>query len=266
MNDSKKEIQWNQWLAGVIDGDGYLAIQKNNVAVCEITMPLTDEYLLIQIQQKLGGKIYPRSGAKAVRYRLMHKDGIRNLLNRINGFIRNSQRVPQFQILCAKFTIAFIPANPLRLNTGYISGFFDADGTIYISVSSKFCRLYSTQKGTLGKINRLYHSRGGNQICISISNKFVSNIAVFQDTLQIGSIRQIEQKNKSWYVWEVKTREDILIFLDYVKKFPLKSAKKKRVHLIEKYLQLKHMQAHLAPPDTQLTKTWFSFCQKWYLG
>ena len=266
MNDSKIDIQWNQWLAGLIDGDGYLAIQKNNVAVCEITMPLTDEYLLMQIKQKLGGKIYPRSGAKAVRYRLMHKDGIRNLLNRINGFIRNSQRVPQFQTLCAKFEISFIPANPLSLNTGYIAGFFDADGTIYISVNARFCGPYSTQQGTLGKIHRLYYSRGGNQICIAISNKFLSNIQFFQDTLQIGSIRKIEHKKKSWYVWEVKTPEDILAFLDYVQKFPLRSTKKQRFQLIEKYLQLKHMKAHLAPPETQLNKAWFSFCQKWYLG
>lgn len=59
------EIAWNQWLAGIIDGDGYLAIQtSNNVAVCEITMPLEDEALLFQIKQKLGGSIKPRSGAK----------------------------------------------------------------------------------------------------------------------------------------------------------------------------------------------------------
>lgn len=266
MNYSKSEIHWNQWLAGVIDGDGYLAIQKNNIAVCEITMPLTDEYLLTQIKQKLGGKIYPRSGAKAVRYRLMHKDGILELIQRINGFILNSKRVPQLQKLCFKFDIPFIPAKPITKNTAYIAGFFDADGTIYMSVGPKYCRQYATQKGILGKINRLYASRGANQLRICISNKLFPNLIIFKESLQLGQIREVKHKSKSWYVWEITTEHEILMFLDYIRKYPLRSNKMKRFFLIERYLELKKIQAHLAPPETELNKAWFLFCKKWYLG
>jgi hypothetical protein len=64
------EQKWNQWLAGLIDADGYLTIQKNNVAVCEITMSYDDEPLLEKIKNVLGGNIRPRNGYRAVRYHL----------------------------------------------------------------------------------------------------------------------------------------------------------------------------------------------------
>lgn len=266
MNYSQKEIQWNQWLAGVIDGDGYLAIQKNKVAVCEITMPLTDEYLLAKIKQKLGGQIRLRSGAKAVRYRLSHQVGMKELIHRINGLIFNSQRVPQLQALCKKFEIQFISAKPLSQTSAYTAGFFDADGTIYMAVGSRFCREYATQKGILGKINRLAHSRGANQVKISISNKYLKNILVFKQAFQLGKIREINQKAKTWHVWEITNEHEILLFLDYVRKYPLRSSKAKRFFLIERYFELKQMNAHLARPKTQLNKTWFLFAKKWYLG
>ena len=125
------EIAWNQWPLGIIDGDGYFAIQtSNNVAVCEMTMPLEDESLLFKIKQKLGGWIKSRSGAKAGPYRLCHKKGMEDLLLRINGSIRNTIRVIQFKKLCEKFNIIYLKAKPLTLSNGYIAGFFDADGSI----------------------------------------------------------------------------------------------------------------------------------------
>lgn len=69
-NYDTEELKWNQWLAGVIDGDGYLAIQKNKVAVLEINMPLDDEDLLTQIKNKLGGYIQLRSQSLSMRYKL----------------------------------------------------------------------------------------------------------------------------------------------------------------------------------------------------
>lgn len=266
-SNSTTEKKWNQWLAGVIDGDGYLAIQKNNVAVCEITMPLQDEHLLLQIKQKLGGNIRLRSGAKAIRYRLAHQAGIKELILRINGSIRNSIRIPQFQKICLKFDILFIPAFPLTIENGYTAGFFDADGTIYLAVRTYKANLeYSNQSGVLGKVNRLYYSRGANQLKISISNKYLENLEIFKDAFQLGTIRKIEHKNKSWYTWELSNPHEILLFIDYSRRYTLRSEKSKRFFLVERYFELKHIGAHLAPKDTQLNKAWFSFCQKWYLG
>ena len=229
-------------------------------------MPLTDEYLLAQIKQKLGGYIRLRSGAKAVRYRLSHQDGITELISRINGFIFNSQRVPQLQALCKKFNIQFIPAKPLSQTSAYTAGFFDADGTIFMSVGTRYCLEYATQKGILGKINRLAYSRGANGVTLSISNKYLPNLLVFEQAFKIGRIREVKQKGYTCHLWEITNKQDILVFLDYVRKNPLRSSKAKRFFLLERYFELKQMNAHLAPPSTQLNKAWILFAQKWYLG
>ena len=58
---------FNQWLAGLIDGDGSLQVSKAGYTSCEITVALADERLLRIIQNKLAGSIKPRAGAQAIR-------------------------------------------------------------------------------------------------------------------------------------------------------------------------------------------------------
>lgn len=263
MKNKHNEKKWNQWLAGIIDAAGYLTIQKNNVAVCEITMALNDERLLIQIKQQLGGHIRLRAGAKAVRYRLSHQQGIKKLIHRINGFIRNSQRLPQFQRLCAHFEIPYFPASQLTLKNGYCAGFFDGNGTIFLTARSQLTE-YATQKGILGKIHRLYYSQNANEIRIFISQKNSHDLTPFSDVFKFGEIYKVKQKTKTWYRWELKTELDILYFCDYLKKIPCRSIKNQHLFLIERYFELKQMGAHLAPKNTNLNKAWFLFCQKWY--
>jgi hypothetical protein len=68
-------------------------------------MSLEDEYALRYIQNKLGGSIKLRSGAKAVRYRLHNKKGILELIGRINGIIRHTARMKQLNLICSKLGI-----------------------------------------------------------------------------------------------------------------------------------------------------------------
>lgn len=114
------DLAWNQWRAGVIDGEGYLVIKKSNkILVWEITLPLDDESLLFTIKQKLEGSTPFRSGAKAVRYRLGHQSDMINLIPIINGSIRNTVRVDQFKTLWDHFNIPYRVAEPLSLKNGY---------------------------------------------------------------------------------------------------------------------------------------------------
>ena len=64
---STKEIHFNQWLSGLIDGDGTFQVSKKGYTSCEITVGLHDERMLRTIQNFLGGSIKLRSGAQAVR-------------------------------------------------------------------------------------------------------------------------------------------------------------------------------------------------------
>ena len=92
---SLDDKSWNEWLAGLIDGDGSLLISKSGYSSCEITMALHDEHALAIIKQKLGGSIKKRSGVKALRYRLHNNKGMIDLITRINGNIRHTSRLKQ---------------------------------------------------------------------------------------------------------------------------------------------------------------------------
>lgn len=219
------EIKWNQWLAGVIDGDGYLATQKNKVVVCEITMPLQDEALLFQIKQKLGGNIKLRSGSHSIRYRLSHKAGMIELINRVNGFIRNTIRVVQFQKICKFFNIIYLEAEPLSMYDGYIAGFFDADGTICMCIT-KTSQKDSIKSGTAGKIERLINARGNHQIQISIANKYFENVKFFQKAFGFGKIRAVGKDPYKNHIYSIELK-NIPKFIEYTKKYPLRSSKKK---------------------------------------
>ena len=101
---------FNEWLAGIIDGDGSLLVSKLGYCSCEITMDKHDYHTLMSIKNKLGGSVTLRSGVNAYRYRLHNRIGMIDLINRINGNIRNSQRVPALIKVCNNLNITYIPA------------------------------------------------------------------------------------------------------------------------------------------------------------
>jgi hypothetical protein len=65
---SKDDDSWNDYVAGLIDGDGCLLISKAGYGSLEITMNLNDKDALDKLSQKLGGSVKWRRNAKAFRY------------------------------------------------------------------------------------------------------------------------------------------------------------------------------------------------------
>lgn len=226
---------FNEWLAGVIDGDGCFQLSKKGYASLEITMDIRDKHCLYQIKQKFGGSIKIKAGINFLRYRLHHKKGLLNLIGSINGYIRNPTRLVQLKKICDKYEINLIYAGTLCFNNGWLSGMLDSDGSIYLNLQSE-------------------------QLFISIGQK---NKLLLDALLPIygGSIYM--QKQTVAFKWVVFRKNEILALLEYFKKYPLRSAKKNRVFLIPKYFLLKGLKAHLALPNSILAKQWKLFLQKW---
>jgi ubiquinol-cytochrome c reductase cytochrome b subunit len=61
--------KFNEWLGGLIDGDGCFQLSKKGFSSLEITKDIRDEHCLNIIKQKYGGSIKLRSGTKSIRYR-----------------------------------------------------------------------------------------------------------------------------------------------------------------------------------------------------
>jgi len=237
---SSNQLQFNQWLAGLIDGDGSLLISKKGYPSCEITVGLEDEPMLRVIQNQLGGSIKIRSGVKALRYRLHYKSGIIDLLNRINGFIRNTARIKQLHHLCSILNIPFIYPDKLHNKHYWFTGFFDAEGTVTYSLKGEKKR---------------------PQLTISVTNKLLPDVLPYQEVF--GGYIYYDRSQNGYYKWTIQKRESIMEILEYFKICPSKSIKSHRLHLIKEYYHLRDLSAFNASPDSSFYKAWLNFNEKW---
>ena len=229
---------FNEWLSGLIDGDGSLLINKKGYISCEITMSLKDEHALRYIQNKLGGSIKLRSGVKAVRYRLHNKKGMIELINRINGKVRHTSRLKQLNLLCTVLDIDFIMPDKLHKKHGWFSGFFDADGTITFSFKNN-----------------------NPQLTVSVSNKLLIDIYWFKEVF--GGNIYFDRSHNGYYKWSIQSKDDILSFLNYIISCPSRSIKRKRLFLVNQYYELKEIKAYLEDENTAMYKAWKKFVDKW---
>ena len=119
--------------------------------------------------------------------RLHDKKGLINLINDVNGEIRNSYRLVQLNKICSKYEIIFIFPEKLTYENGWLSGFLDADGSITINQSN--WQLSFTQSKTSELLTPLVDLYGGH---VYIDN---------------GS-------SKSWK-WYITKKEDVLKLIEY---------------------------------------------------
>lgn len=236
---SQNDRSWNEWLAGLIDGDGSLLISKAGYASCEITMSIKDEHALAIIKQKLGGSIKLRSGVQALRYRLHNKKGMIDLLGRINGNIRHTSRTKQLESLCLNLNRNIKYPSDITIDNGWFAGFFDADGTITYSMKNNY-----------------------PQLTISVTNKLLVDVASFQKIF--GGNVYFDKSQNGYYKWSIQSKTDIDFFKAYLLKYPSLSNKKQRLFLTDQYYELKSIKASSALPGTPLYKAWKGFDSKWY--
>jgi intein/homing endonuclease len=233
-----KEKSWNEWLAGLIDGDGCLLVSKTGYTSCEITMGLQDEHALAIIKQKLGGSIKLRSGVKALRYRLHNKKGMIELINRVNGNIRHTSRIKQLESICLTLGIRIKYPKTITIENGWFSGFFDADGTITYSMKNSY-----------------------PQLTISVTNKLQVDVISFKHIF--GGNVYFDKSQNGYYKWSIQARTDIYFFKAYLLKYPSFSNKKQRLFLTNKYYELIDLKAYSALPNSPLNKAWLIFSNKW---
>lgn len=230
LNKKKK-----QWLGGLIDGDGCFLLSQKGYGSLEITMDIRDSYCLYWIKNIFGGSVRLRSGSKSIRYRLHHKKGLLFLLNSVNGYLLHSTRILQLNRLLYKYKIIYIETPSLVFNNGWLSGFFDADGTITIN------------------FNNL-------QLSISISQKTKDLLEIIKNIY--GGEIYID-RNSMTYKWCITSKSDVLNLLKYFKIYVPKSKKKNRLLLISSFYDLKWKKNIY--DDHLFLKSLTTFKNKWLL-
>lgn len=234
INIDNNDLSFNQWLAGLLDGDGYFILTKKGYSSCEITMDARDKKALYEIKQKYGGSIKSISNANALRYKLRHKKGLISLINDINGLLRNPTRLLQVNKLCVKYDIELKYPKPLTFNDAWLSGFMDSDGSVYYNEAS-------------------------GQVFISISQKnrhlLESLIALYGGRIDILSPK-IEA-----FKYVVYRKAELFNLIDnYFSKYPLKTEKMKRIKLIKEFYIFR---VDRYSQDITKYNKWIIFKHKW---
>ncbi len=230
-------LKFNEWLAGLIDGDGHFILTKKGYVSCEICMDIRDKKALYLVKHKYGGSIKPVSGAKALKYKLRNKNGLVHLINDINGLIRNPTRLLQINKLCNKYVIDLKYPKPLTYNNGWLSGFLDSDGSVYLNEKS-------------------------GQIFISISQK---NRFLLEPLINLygGRIDILSPKIEAFKYVFYRKSELFSLIDNYFSKYPLKTEKSKRVNLIKQFYDLRIYSNNNNKYDINKLNAWVSYKDKW---
>jgi len=226
---------FNEWLAGLIDGDGLLFVSKKGYANLKIIMSEKDKSALYEIKHKFGGSIRSISGSKKLKYKLHHKKGLIKLINSVNGLIRNPSRMLQLNKLCVLYNIEFKAPKPLTYYNGWFSGFVDSDGSIFFNEQSDQLVLSVTQK-----------------------NKYLLDPLI---RLYCGRIKILSSKEAFQY--SIYRKKEILDLIDnYFKKYPLRSAKTHKINLIKNFYSFKDYK-NLETSPSDKNNEWIKFKNKW---
>ena len=215
---------------------GCFQLSKKGFASLEIVLELRDKHCLYQIKHKYGGSVKLRAGDNHLRYRLHHKAGLLNLINSVNGLIRNPVRILQLGKICDKYGINLMDPKPLTYNNGWFAGFFDSDGSIYMSESS-----------------------GQLFITVSQQNRFLLDALV---ELYGGNIYVMAKVGA--FKWTCYRKNEILSLVkNYFKVNPSRSEKRVRLNMANKFYELRGQHAHSATPNSVLGKVWQNYTIKW---
>lgn len=268
-----KEL-WNEWLAGIVDGNGCFYINKKENSISfEVTTHITDIRVVANIKNILKvGTVKKRSNSQSVRYRVKAKGAILDILNRLNGKLYNPARVTQFIAACEMVGITPRVLTEFsfteKKSYAYLAGLIDADGSLVLSVSSSTAE-DSLRSGVHGKITRLTNSKTHNQISLKVTTRYRDYAELIQNTFGFGKIYSQKPNRKSkaqnpLYHWTVTSQQDFELLYEFFKKFPLKSLKMHRLRLSLFYFKYKKLNYHLKEAGTIEGKTWAKFANSWY--
>jgi hypothetical protein len=229
-----KNLAFKEWLAGLIDGDGYFLLSKNGYNSCEITMDARDKKVLYLIQHMYGGRVKQISNAFAFKYKLRNRTGLIALINDVNGLIRNPVRLLQMNKLCVKFNMELKYPNNLTFNNGWLSGFIDSDGSIYYNESS-------------------------GQVFISISQK---NKYLLEPLISLyGGRVDINSPKIEAFKYVLYRKAELFNLIDnYFSKYPLRTEKMKRINLIKEFYLVRISKKN---KDIVKFNEWVKFKDRW---
>ena len=224
-------LTFRQWLAGVIDGDGYFGFckKRGNPRAglrMEMSVEKADLPLLLHAFQGLGyGSI--RCEGSYYRLAIGERAAVLHLISLVEGYSHNSTRRDQIEEILRHYTLPItVPPQRPVAKSGWAPGFFDADGTLVL-----------TQSGERGEKVK---------ITVSATNNKLKDLLPLKESFG-GTIVSITRKDTqtTHHRWHMQGQQDILNFTHYAQSAPFQSQKSKRFALVARAYALHGEGAHL---------------------
>ena len=214
----RAEQYLSNYLAGLIEGDGYITITNENRVILGITFNLKDKPLAEKLLSYLGKGSIVKRKSNSIELRFSSKKTLCKIIHFINGKFRTPKIEQLYKLIDwmnknHSMDIKKLPLNdsPI-LNDSWLSGFIDADGNFYIRNSLKqiICKFSLEQRMIYPKTNESYNFIL-NKICLTLNVKLNSRIR--------------ENYKNSYYIIRVENHNSIKLLIDYLDIYPLLSSK-----------------------------------------
>jgi hypothetical protein len=216
VNNNKDQFIY--WLAGLIDGDGSLLINKNKALSCEITIQGRDVKALYEIKKRYSGSVLKRSNVKGYRWRVYKRAFVEKLYKDINGKLITDGKKVQLLKMGTFLNIkpVIIENYKFELDSAWLSGFIDANGFFSI--------------------------RNFYTLTISIGQKTSGILYSIKEKLNCGNVYYDKRGNT--YNYAVTDIKGIKIMLSYLDKYPLKTSKHIDSIKFRKLVEYKELKYH----------------------
>jgi len=214
------ELNLSYYLAGLIEGDGYISINNKNKVIIAITFNIKDKPLADKLLINLGlgkGFIVKRK-SNSIELRFSSIISLKKIINLINGKFRTPKIEQLYRLIDwinknhnTKFKKLSLDNSSLE-NNSWLAGFIDADGSFYIRYSKKqiICKFNLEQRMIYPKTNESYKIIL-DQICLFLNVKL--------------AIRNRLNYKNSYYIIKIENQNSIKILINYLTNNKLLSSK-----------------------------------------
>ena len=239
-NNTSKSHLIGPYLAGLFEGDGHIILSKVINSKGKISYPYIaitfvnkDLPLVNKFIKLFGGRLRIKTKENAIVWIINTHKELVNLINLMNGYLR-TPKITQFNELIVwlndkyHYNISICSPDYSDLNNnGWLAGKIDADGGFKIRYTEKRIDEYSKKVVTKGRIevrfaleqrqNLPYNNQTYKDIMIKIQS-------FFGITTELKTSRH--NIDKTYWIIEVTSLNKLYLLIQYLKNFPLLTAKR----------------------------------------
>jgi hypothetical protein len=206
--------EFSYYLAGLIEGNGYFGDHRFEIAFNE-----KDAFLAYFIKKQIGyGSVLKLKNKHSVRYVLRHPEGLKRVLNLVNGKFLTNNKINQLlnHKYDLKFNVTILPPANFNLNSNpWLAGFTDTEGSFVISLAKSKTPItdlnlrleFKIKQKTNDLLELIKKTLGGNIYYLESEQLFYYNSNNFKSAKLVADYFDHYHLNSSKYIKYLKWRK-----------------------------------------------------------